>query len=199
MIGRNFYYLKTFPNLENEIPSAWFDIRPELVKDFKHPFKQISNDYIPMSVVNFFNEHRLVEQDEMLRCNWFKLRPKSSGPIHLDGVPEKKDTWAINWFLNWENTFMEWFKPIKDARHYETFNTSKSALKWEEDEVDLLESVELNRPCLVNIDTPHRMKSKSETWRFCLSTRITNEKTGLPILQDDIFKRLAAASLISYD
>lgn len=198
---KNFYYLNTdLYNFEG-LPESFFDVSPETVEDYRHPFRQLKNVEIPSYFYSFFIKHRLLSKNETIRANWFKLRPWASGPIHLDGVPPLHDTWGLNWFINWNNTYMQWFESKKDGDWYPTFNKN-GGITWTEEEVELIESVELSRPCFVNISGPHRMTSKSNDWRFCISLRIFKRQLidGKSVVQsitkEEMFERLSSRHLL---
>jgi hypothetical protein len=200
---KNFYYLKTDPYNFEGLPSSLFDVSHTAVKEYKHPFRQLTDIEIPPYFNSFFTDNHLLDKNEIIRANWFKLRPHSSGPIHLDGIQTLQDTWGLNWFINWKDTYMQWFKPKKEGVWYPTFN-SRGGITWTEEEVELVESVELNNPCFVNIDGPHRMMSKSDDWRFCISVRIFKtvilEDIGKSVVRtipkEEMFERLSAQNLI---
>jgi hypothetical protein len=199
---RNFYYLNTDVYNFEGLNNSFFDTSYNTVKEYKHPFRQLTQIEIPPYFYSFFINNNLLDNNEVIRANWFKLRPYSSGPIHLDGVPPLQDTWGLNWFINWKDTYMQWFKSKKEGNWYQTFNKN-GGMTWSEEEVELTESVELNKPCFVNIDGPHRMMSKSSDWRFCMSVRIfrtVSDDAGTsvirPISKEEMFERLSAKNLL---
>lgn len=198
---KNFYYLKTEPYNFEGLNSSFFDTSYDAVKEYRHPFRQLKNVEIPPYFYSFFIDNSLLDKKEILRANWFKLRPYSSGPIHLDGVPPLQDTWGLNWFINWEDTYMQWFNSLKDGNWYQTFNKN-GGITWTDEDVELIESVELNRPCFVNINKPHRMTNKGSNWRFCMSLRIfktvsiDGESVFRPISTEEMFNRLSSRNLL---
>ena len=200
---KNFYYLKTEPYNFDNMSSVFFET-DHLSDNNPHPFRSLESDKIPSYFHLFFSNHGLLEKNEVIRANWFRLRPHSVGPIHLDGVPPRHDTWGLNWFIHWENTYMEWFLTKTQGDWYKTFSDKSGGIKWEDNDVDLVESLELNRPCFVKIDQPHRMISKSNTWRFCMSVRISKiyhrTDAGLElantITKEEMFNRLKDKNLL---
>ena len=200
---KNFYYLNTDVYNFEGLKNSFFDTSYTAVKNYRHPFRQLTDFELPPYFYSFFIDNSLLDKNEILRANWFKLRPHSSGPIHLDGVPPLQDTWGLNWFINWKDTYMQWFKSKKEGVWYSTFNT-RGGITWTEEEVELVESVELSKPCFVNIDRPHRMVSKSNDWRFCISVRISKidylTDAGLElantITKEEMFDRLKDKNLL---
>jgi hypothetical protein len=200
---KNFYYLKTDPYDFKGLNSSFFDTSTDTVKNYKHPFRQLADFELPPYFYSFFIKNSLLAKDEILRANWFKLRPHSSGPIHLDGAPPIQDTWGLNWFINWKDTYMQWFNSTTEGNWYKTFNRH-GGITWNDADVELIESVELNKPCFVNISKPHRMVNNSDVWRFCMSLRIfkvnlsedTGESVCAPISKEEMFNRLISQNLL---
>lgn len=200
---KNFYYLNTDVYNFEGLNSSFFDTSYTAVKNYRHPFRQLADFELPPYFYSFFNDNSLLDKNEILRANWFKLRPHSSGPIHLDGAPPLQDTWGLNWFINWEDTYMQWFNSLKEGNWYKTFN-KHGGVTWNDDEVELIESVELNKPCFVNISKPHRMVNNSNVWRFCMSLRISKidylTDAGLEsantITKEEMFDRLKDKNLL---
>ena len=52
---KNFYYLKTDPYNFEGLPSSLFDVSYTAVKEYKHPFRQLTDIEIPPYFNSFFN------------------------------------------------------------------------------------------------------------------------------------------------
>ena len=68
---KNFYYLKTDPYEFKGLPKSFFDVSPDIVKNYKHPFRQLKDVEIPPYFYSFFINNNLLDKNEIIRSNWF--------------------------------------------------------------------------------------------------------------------------------
>jgi hypothetical protein len=103
----------------------------------------------------------------------FIQTPKSSGPIHIDGIipnDPKQIKWAVNIPLTNSDAEMSWYEGDYTLQTELVKGLPYLNILWHEDP-HMAETVELDRPLIVNIDAPHRVKNFSDDYRAILSIR----------------------------
>lgn len=108
---------------------------------------------------------------------FYVTAPRSRLPAHIDGQPVSVP-FGLNFpVLNCEGTEMRWYK-VRDSdiepwkQHSEQGYMSSSRLvDGAADRAELLDSVEITRPCFVRNDIMHSVENPRNTWRIMLSIR----------------------------
>jgi len=97
--------------------------------------------------------------------------------IHIDGDGPGAITYAVNWNLNSNNFSMNWYREkmpgvkLKSSASADTIRY----IKFQPDEVELIETASSRGPLLFNTRIPHNVHNLDNNVRFGLSLRFVEQ------------------------
>lgn len=97
------------------------------------------------------------------------MPPNSELPIHVDGGVSKA---ALNIpLLNCTGTYTRWFSSTQDP-HEHVHHGGGTYLGVDRETCTEVATVEMDQPCVININTFHDAKNPCDTWRMLISVRL---------------------------
>ena len=99
------------------------------------------------------------------------MSPNSEFPVHIDSGISKA---ALNIpLLNCEGTYTHWYSSDHELVEHAHHGNGKY-LGINKEFCQLLDTVEMSSPHIIDIGTLHNVVNPNNTWRILLSIRLTN-------------------------
>jgi hypothetical protein len=171
-------------------------IQSELISSISHDYKQKTHaftypeKYIADRCPTFWNwlRPRLFITTRLMR--FYVTAPCSELPPHIDGAPITVPFGLNIPVLNCESTTMTWWQVPND--HIEVFQdhrnygymSSYKLVEGAKDTAEIIERIEIDRPCFVRNDIMHSVENNRDTWRIMLSIRFPLHKTRWRTLEE---------------
>ena len=171
------------------LPDVWDEMDPlDIAKVDKlpgaHPFFNSNNFKVPPTVLDILKDLGLTPRPTavfLLHC-----KPMGIGPIHTDGYPPRfQRLVGLNWVWFGENTTMHWYRQTGEPtlRPYGHMNVPD----FDNTNTEEIYSKELIGCNLVNIQSPHQIRSNSNKIRYALSIAFEENPTWEEAVE--IFKK----------
>jgi len=101
--------------------------------------------------------------------------PKTKGIIHVDGIKPAREghpNWALNIPITSSDAEMSWYEGAYTLKTEDNRGLAYLDIIWHHGP-DLAKTIKVDRPIIVNIDTPHSVTNFSNHTRLILSIRFS--------------------------
>lgn len=172
LISSDFFIPLNFPDVWPEMDTL--DIAKVNELPGTHPFFNANHFKVPSTILKILKDVGLTIRPTATFL--FHCKSMSVGPIHTDGYPPRYQRLVgLNWTWFGENTSMHWYKRTGEPtiRPYGNMNIPD----FNHTNTEEIYSTELIGCNLVNIKSPHQIRSNSNKIRYTLSVAFQENPT----------------------